>query len=176
MAKKKTDYGLAVQSATRAMKAPELPYRPRDPKKYRPAIALIACGGITEQHLKAYKAAAYNVVALCDADRAKAEAEMTTDQADFLRKADGNEAKALGLLVLETAKDMAQTLRIDKSFVLKQLLAYAPRQGRKRFLGIKNLHPDSRAAMQQKFTGEVAALRSELRALTKEEASPREGT
>jgi len=73
MAKKKTDYGLAVQSATRAIKAPDLPYRPRDPKKYRPNIALIACGGITEQHLKAYKSAKYNVVALCDADRAKAE-------------------------------------------------------------------------------------------------------
>jgi predicted dehydrogenase len=73
MAKKKTDYGLAVQAATRAIKAPDLPYRPRDPKKYRPNIALIACGGITEQHLKAYKSAKYNVVALCDADRAKAE-------------------------------------------------------------------------------------------------------
>src|SRR5437763_6141541 len=73
MAKKKTDYGLAVQSATRAMKAPELPYRPRDPKKYSPAMALIACGGITEQHLKAYKAGGYDLVALCDADRGKAE-------------------------------------------------------------------------------------------------------
>ncbi|HEV8607371.1 MAG TPA: Gfo/Idh/MocA family oxidoreductase [Tepidisphaeraceae bacterium] len=73
MAKKKTDYGLAVQAATRAMKAQNLPYRPRDPKKYWPNIALIACGGITEQHLKAYKAAGYNVAALCDADRAKAE-------------------------------------------------------------------------------------------------------
>ncbi|HEV8291995.1 MAG TPA: Gfo/Idh/MocA family oxidoreductase, partial [Tepidisphaeraceae bacterium] len=73
MAKKRKDYGLAVEAATRAIKAPDLPYRPRDPKKYRPAIGLIACGGITEQHLKAYKAAGYNVVALCDADGAKAE-------------------------------------------------------------------------------------------------------
>jgi predicted dehydrogenase len=73
MTRKKTDYGLAEQTATKATKAPDLLYRPRDPKKYRPAIALIACGGITEQHLKAYKAAKYNVVALCDADRAKAE-------------------------------------------------------------------------------------------------------
>src|SRR3954467_2853534 len=73
MAKKKTDYGLAVQAATKAMKAPELPYRPRDPKKYRPAIALIACGGITEQHLKAYKAAKYNVVRPCCEARNKVE-------------------------------------------------------------------------------------------------------
>src|SRR4051812_22178970 len=95
MAKKKTDYGLAEQRATRAMKAPELPYRPRDPKKYRPAIALIACGGITEQHLKAYKAAKYNVVALCDADKAKAEkrrdefyprAMIYTDYRDVLKR------------------------------------------------------------------------------------------
>ena len=95
MAKKKTDYGLAVQEATRATKAPDLPYRPRDPKKYKPAIALIACGGITEQHLKAYKAAAYNVVVLCDADRVKAEkrreefyprAKVYTDYRDVLKR------------------------------------------------------------------------------------------
>src|SRR5947208_12744560 len=70
---KKTDYGLAEQAATKSIKAPDLPYRPRDPKKYRPKIALIACGGITEQHLKAYRAANYDVVALCDADEAKAQ-------------------------------------------------------------------------------------------------------
>jgi len=27
--------------------APPLPYQPRDPQHYRPAIGLIACGGIT---------------------------------------------------------------------------------------------------------------------------------
>jgi hypothetical protein len=64
------------------------------------------------------------------ADRAKAEAEMTNEQADFLRKAGGNEAKALGLLVLDTAKNMASALRLDVEYVLKQLLAYAPRKGR----------------------------------------------
>jgi predicted dehydrogenase len=46
--------------------APSLPYRPRDPKKYRPGIALIGCGGITKWHLTAYKQAGYRVVALCD--------------------------------------------------------------------------------------------------------------
>src|SRR3954466_10188044 len=97
MAKKKTDYGLAVQATTRAMKAPELPYRPRDPKQYRPAIALIACGGITEQHLKAYKAAKYDVVALCDEDPAKAgkrreefypRAKIYTDYREVLKRDD----------------------------------------------------------------------------------------
>jgi len=28
--------------------APSLPYRPRDPKRYRPGIGLIGCGGITD--------------------------------------------------------------------------------------------------------------------------------
>src|SRR5262245_47963349 len=46
--------------------APPLPYRPRDPKRYRPGIALIGCGGITKWHLTAYKAAGYRVLAMCD--------------------------------------------------------------------------------------------------------------
>src|SRR6478735_4303572 len=46
--------------------APVLPYRPRDPKRYRPGIALIGCGGITKWHLTAYKKAGYRVLALCD--------------------------------------------------------------------------------------------------------------
>ena len=48
------------------MKIVKLPYQPRDPRHYRPAIGLIACGGITHHHLTAYRAAGYNVVALCD--------------------------------------------------------------------------------------------------------------
>jgi predicted dehydrogenase len=46
--------------------APALPYEPRDPKSYSPNIGLIACGGITASHLRAYKNAGYKVVALCD--------------------------------------------------------------------------------------------------------------
>jgi predicted dehydrogenase len=46
--------------------APMLPYRPRDPKRYRPGIGLIGCGGITKWHLTAYKAAGYRVLAFCD--------------------------------------------------------------------------------------------------------------
>jgi predicted dehydrogenase len=46
--------------------APALPYRPRDPKRYRPGIGLIGCGGITKWHLTAYKAAGYRVLAMCD--------------------------------------------------------------------------------------------------------------
>ncbi len=46
--------------------APDILYKPRDPKTYKPKIGLIGCGGITEWHLKAYRDAGYDVVALCD--------------------------------------------------------------------------------------------------------------
>lgn len=48
--------------------APELPYEPRDPNSYSPGIGLIGCGAITVDHLTAYRAAGYRVVALCDID------------------------------------------------------------------------------------------------------------
>src|SRR5687768_6534867 len=53
--------------------APVLPYRPRDPKHYRPNIGIIGCGGITKWHLTAYKKAGYKVTALCDINIARAE-------------------------------------------------------------------------------------------------------
>ena len=59
---------LNVQSFRRCRELPRqsLPYRPRDPKRYRPGIGLIGCGGITKWHLTAYKAAGYRVLAMCD--------------------------------------------------------------------------------------------------------------
>ena len=80
-----------------ALAAPDLPYQPVDPRAYRPGIALIGCGGITTHHLTAYRAAGYNVVALCDVDLARAvarrdafypAAEVTTDHAAVLRRGD----------------------------------------------------------------------------------------
>jgi predicted dehydrogenase len=53
--------------------APALAYQPRDPKRYRPPIGLIGCGGIASWHLKAYRKAGYDVVALCDIDRRRAD-------------------------------------------------------------------------------------------------------
>jgi predicted dehydrogenase len=53
--------------------APVLPYRPRDPKRYRPNIGVIGCGGITKWHFTAYKKAGYKITALCDIDLARAE-------------------------------------------------------------------------------------------------------
>ena len=46
--------------------APKLPYRPQDPKNYRPNIGMIGCGGIARHHLLEYRKAGYSVTALCD--------------------------------------------------------------------------------------------------------------
>ncbi len=90
------DYSLATEART-AISAPEMPYQPRDPAKYRPAIGLIACGGITESHLTAYSRAGYNVVALCDLIEERAvtrqkqfypDAIVTTDYRELLNRDD----------------------------------------------------------------------------------------
>ena len=97
MSKSESDYSLSKKTPNAPMAAPDLPYRPRDPKTYRPGIGLIACGGITASHLRAYKAAGYNVVALCDRleERAKKrrdefypDADTTTDYREILRRDD----------------------------------------------------------------------------------------
>jgi len=54
--------------------APKLPYRPKNPKRYRPGIALVGCGGISRTHLRAYRAAGYKVLALADVDLERARA------------------------------------------------------------------------------------------------------
>lgn len=94
MSKEQDDgYGFTREGESGSMQAPELPYRPPVPKRYRPAIGLIGCGGITEQHLKAYQKCGYKVAAFCDIDveRAKArrdaffpEALATADHRDLL--------------------------------------------------------------------------------------------
>ncbi len=57
-----------------AVPAPDLFYQPPAPKNPAPKIALIGCGGITEHHLKAYKAAGWEVAAFFDPDSEAAEA------------------------------------------------------------------------------------------------------
>lgn len=76
MAKKtpsKTDYALQSKAA-RTLAAPKLSYLPPRPKKYKPQIGLIGCGGISGAHLEAYQKAGFRVVALCDKSLEKAEA------------------------------------------------------------------------------------------------------
>lgn len=64
-------YALAA-AAPGALPAPELPYLPPAPRRYRPRLGLIGCGGITRHHLEAYRDAGWEVVAFCDLDEARA--------------------------------------------------------------------------------------------------------
>lgn len=63
----RSGYGLSEQQGQGTYPAPVLDYLPPTPR-YRPKIGLIGCGGITEYHLRAYKSAGLDVVALCDID------------------------------------------------------------------------------------------------------------
>ncbi len=56
---------------------PPLPYQPQSPISYAPKIGLIGCGGITHQHLRAYRNAGFDVAAVCDVrlERAQARAQ-----------------------------------------------------------------------------------------------------
>jgi predicted dehydrogenase len=96
MAKKST-YGVSEAATSESFPAPDLAYQPTDPRRYKPAIGMIACGGITQSHLAAYKAAGYNVVALCDLKPERAEsrraqffpgASVYTDYRDVLKRDD----------------------------------------------------------------------------------------
>ena len=51
-----------------------LAHPPNEPRAYRPALAMIGCGGIARHQLAAYRAAGYRVTALCDRDVTRAEA------------------------------------------------------------------------------------------------------
>jgi predicted dehydrogenase len=90
-------YGLAHVAATGAAPAPALPYLPPRPRSYRPRIGLIGCGGISEYHLRAYRALDLEVVALCDVDSVRAEkrraefypaASVFSDYRELLRRDD----------------------------------------------------------------------------------------
>ena len=71
-------------NAVKTCPAPKLSYKPRKPKRYRPRIGMIGCGGITHAHLSAYKMMGYDVVALCDLREESARIR----QKEFYPKAD----------------------------------------------------------------------------------------
>ncbi len=66
------NYDLKSAAAAR-IPAPVFPYGPPSPAGPAPKIGLIGCGGITEHHLKGYRAAAWDVAAFYDANPAAAE-------------------------------------------------------------------------------------------------------
>lgn len=107
-------------------------YRPRDPRRGSPGIALIGCGGITEHHLRAYRAAGYRVEVLCDLDERRAAARrdefyphatITTDIAAVLRDprisvVDIATHPAARLPIIEAAIDAGLHVLSQKPFVL----------------------------------------------------------
>ncbi|MBO0725491.1 MAG: Gfo/Idh/MocA family oxidoreductase [Blastocatellia bacterium] len=89
------DYGLSIPINSALIEAPIVPYLPRNPKNYNPAIGVIGCGGIVVQHLNAYRRAGFRVTALCDHTEGKArayqerfypDAAVTTDYRELLRR------------------------------------------------------------------------------------------
>ncbi|MFA3916760.1 Gfo/Idh/MocA family protein [Ruegeria hyattellae] len=66
----------ALKSETLAeVTAPGVSYRPPMPKTYRPRIGVIGTGGISASHLDAYRTAGWDVAAMWNRTRSKAEAK-----------------------------------------------------------------------------------------------------
>ncbi len=97
-------------------------FRPQFPKRYRPGIGLIGCGGITAHHLEAYRDAKLNVVALCDIrlDTAKKRRDEFYPDADVyddyhqLLKRDDIEVVDIATHPPERADIIEQALEADK--------------------------------------------------------------
>ncbi len=124
-----TNADTSRKSADAPMPAPELPYKPRHPENYRPKIGMIASGGITETHCKAYKKAGFEVVALCDLieERAKKRqtqffpnAFVTTDYRELLKRDD--------IEVVDIATHPAERLPLIEAALLarKHVLSQKP--------------------------------------------------
>ena len=67
------EYGLSPTKEEVEIDPPVVEYRPQRPSSYRPRIAMIGTGGISEFHLKAYQKCGYEVVAFASRTRSKAE-------------------------------------------------------------------------------------------------------
>ena len=61
-------YGLSKQVHSSQVAAPDFAYLPRLPNKYRPKLGLVGAGGVSEYHLRAYRALGLEVAAICDLD------------------------------------------------------------------------------------------------------------
>ena len=144
------DYGLSKISVAKQIAAPELPYQPQEPKAYRPAIGLIGCGGISAQHLNAYRHAGYRITALCDRNEPNAiarrdefypEANVFTDYRDLLaveeiEVVDVTTHPADRIQIIEAALLAGKHVLSQKPFVTdltvgRRLVALAETQGRK---------------------------------------------
>ena len=69
------DYGLSPDKEKKAIDPPPVDYLPKKPKEYNPKIGLVGTGGISEFHLKNYLACGFEVAAITNRTRSKAEAK-----------------------------------------------------------------------------------------------------
>jgi len=143
-------YGLASTASGGAIAAPELPYLPPQPRAFRPKLGLIGCGGISEYHLRAYRAMGLDVAALCDREPARAErrraefyprAAVTADYREVLRRddvpvVDVATHPAERVEIIEAALRAGKHVLSQKPFALdlgvgERLVALAAEQGRR---------------------------------------------
>ena len=91
------DYALTGGEELEEIEAPALPYQPQFPEGEKLGIGLIGTGGITEQHLTAYKKYGLDVRVLCNRTLEKAEAkrdefypgaDVTSDPDEALKRDD----------------------------------------------------------------------------------------
>lgn len=141
-------YGVSQVSRARLVDAPRLPYQPARPRRYRPQIALIGCGGISGYHLRNYREMGLAVAALCDVDGEKAAARakeffpgamVTDDFREVLRREDIEVVDvathpAERVPVIEAALRARKHVLSQKPFVLdlrtgERLASLADRQG-----------------------------------------------
>lgn len=128
---RESNYALAAATDVAEVPAPELPYQPPAPRRYHPRIGLIGCGGISANHLDAYRTAGWDVVALCNRTRAKAEqrrreffpaAEVHTDYREVLGRRD-IDVVDITLHAAERAPVVAEALRARKHVLSQKPLA-----------------------------------------------------
>lgn len=72
MSSSSSEYGLSKQVKLDQIPAPNLPYLPPMPRRYRPKIGLVGAGGVTEYHLRAYQHMGLEVAMICDVDLKRA--------------------------------------------------------------------------------------------------------
>jgi predicted dehydrogenase len=146
----KRNYSLVSRKPSPRFSAPALPYQPPAPKRYAPRIGLIGCGGVTASHLDAYRAAGWEVVALCSLSGRTARqrrdqyypgAEVCPDYPSLLRRQDVDVVDIAlhpqaRVAAVEAALNAGKHVLSQKPFALdldvgERLVALAAKRGRK---------------------------------------------